>query len=192
MIDMTNITAIVILCIVAAMLIAFVVAIWLSYRVNRGMQEENKHLAELLHRKAERSPLQDAKLLEAAESMQETNALPDKELVLWIVQQIEERKLYAANDTSLKTIARELGLTQKRLTEVLVLSPYGTLGELITIKRVENACRLLEEKTEWTIEAIAKEAGFTTRRTFQNLFKAHTGVTPSQYRALKMRKSEVH
>ncbi len=187
---MSDITVIIILVIVAAMLVAFVIAIWFSYKVTRGMQEENKHLADMLHKQAVESkhrPLRDSELSEAAEQMAQTNARPDDELFAWIEQQIDERRLYADSDTSLKRISRELGLSQKRLSEVLSASPYGTLTELIANKRVQCACRLLETRTEWTIEAISAEAGFTTRRTFQNLFKAHTGVTPTQYRALKMR-----
>jgi AraC-like DNA-binding protein len=40
----------------------------------------------------------------------------------------------------------------------------------------------MRENPEWTIEAVAKEAGFLTRRTFQEVMKAGLGLTPSQFR----------
>ena len=174
--------------IVGAVLVAFVIAIWYSYKITRGMQEENRHLADMILKQSEEGkhhPFREAGLQEAAEQMQQSGSLPDEELLAQIEQQIVERRLYAAQDTSLKTMARELGLTQKRLNAVITASRYGSLNDMIAIKRVECACRLLATKPEWTIEAISAEAGFPSRRTFQNLFKAHTGVTPTQYRMLK-------
>lgn len=185
---MSETTIILIMLIVAAVLVAFVIAIWYSYKITRGMQEENRHLADLILKQSEEGkhhPFRETGLQEAAEQMQQSGSLPDEELLAQIEQQIEERRLYAAQDTSLKTLARELGLTQKRLNAVITASHYGSLNDMIAIKRVECVCRLLESKPEWTIEAISAEAGFPSRRTFQNLFKAHTGVTPTQYRMLK-------
>jgi AraC-like DNA-binding protein len=52
----------------------------------------------------------------------------------------------------------------------------------LTEKRFLLACELMRENPEWTIEAVAKEAGFLTRRTFQEVVKSHLGLTPSQLR----------
>ncbi len=186
---MTDTTATIIIVIVVAMLVAFVIAVWWSYKVTRSMQKQNEHMANLLSKKSDHPSPDVHELRKAAKEMIQTNAQPDNELLEWVEQQIEERELYKLPDTSLKNLSRELGLTQKRLNEVVSASHYGSLVELIACKRVECACRLLETKTEWSIEAISEEAGFTTRRTFQNLFKAHTGVTPTQYRAIKARSS---
>ena len=38
------------------------------------------------------------------------------------------------------------------------------------------------QKTNWTIEAISKEAGFMSTRTFQVEVKKRLGITPSQFR----------
>lgn len=199
--QMSNTTAIVIVVIVVVMLIAFATALIVSYRITRRAQDDNRRLVEELRqerrdeyrRSAESLPLAEEsarerqQLAKAAADMQALSELPDEELARRVEQQMVQRRLYAGGDTSLKYLARELGLTQKRLSEAVSASPYGSLGEMVNAQRIECACRLIETKPEWTIEAISAESGFSTRRTFQNLFKAHTGVTPTQYRALKMR-----
>lgn len=112
-----------------------------------------------------------------------TQDMNDEELMHWIDMRMDETRLYTTPTLSLKDTAKALGLTQKRLGQLFKNNEkYANLGEYLTEKRFLLACELMRENPEWTIEAVAKEAGFLTRRTFQEVMKARLGLTPSQFR----------
>ena len=112
-----------------------------------------------------------------------TQDMNDEELMNWIDMRMDETRLYTTPTLSLKDTAKALGLTQKRLGQLFKNNEkYANLGEYLTEKRFLLACELMRENPEWTIEAVAKEAGFLTRRTFQEVMKADLGLTPSQFR----------
>jgi AraC-like DNA-binding protein len=112
-----------------------------------------------------------------------TQDMNDEELMAWIDERMDEARLYTTPTLSLKEMAKALGLTQKRLGQLFKNhEKYANLGEYLTEKRFLLACELMRENPDWTIEAVAKEAGFLTRRTFQEVVKSHLGLTPSQLR----------
>jgi AraC-like DNA-binding protein len=112
-----------------------------------------------------------------------TQDMNDEELMAWLDKRMDETRLYTTPTLSLKEMAKALGLTQKRLGQLFKnQEKFNNLGEYLTEKRFLLACELMRENPEWTIEAVAKEAGFLTRRTFQDVVKAHLGLTPSQFR----------
>ena len=117
------------------------------------------------------------------ERIELTTNMNDEELMAWVDQEMDERQLYTDTDLTLKTMAKSLGLTQKRLGELFKNNEkYNSLGDYLNEKRFLLACRLLREKPNWTIEAVGKEAGFGGRRTFQIEVKRRLGITPLQYR----------
>ncbi len=117
------------------------------------------------------------------ERIELTANMSDEELMAWVDQEMDERQLYTDTDLTLKTMAKSLGLTQKRLGELFKNNEkYNSLGDYLNEKRFLLACRLLREKQNWTIEAVGTEAGFGGRRTFQIEVKRRLGITPLQYR----------
>ena len=117
------------------------------------------------------------------EHIELTANLTDDELMAWIDEQMDETRLFTDPDMTVKTMAKALGLTQKRLGGLFKNHPkYNSLGDYLNEKRVLYACRLLREEPHWTIEAVGTEAGFGGRRTFQTEVKRRLGVTPLQYR----------
>ena len=117
------------------------------------------------------------------ERIEQTANMSDEELMAWVDQEMNERQLYTDTDLTLKTMAKSLGLTQKRLSELFKNNEkYNSLGDYLNEKRFLLGCRLLREKPNWTIEAVGKEAGFGGRRTFQMEVKRRLGITPLQYR----------
>ena len=47
---------------------------------------------------------------------------------------------------------------------------------------MERAAKLLKEKPNYSIEAIAQECGVSVRQTFYRLFSKKYGMTPADYR----------
>lgn len=133
------------------------------------------------------------------ENIELTTDISDEDLIIWLDQKMEETRLYTDPELTLKTLANSLGLTQRRLSALFKNNPkYASFGDYLNEKRVLLACRLLHEKPNYTIEAVGKEAGFGSRRTFQMEMKRRLGITPLQYRqmvesapdAVSLRKSQ--
>ncbi len=80
-----------------------------------------------------------------------------------------------------KTLAAELGVStrtlEKRLRSTLGKSP----AQLIDHAKIKKAKQLLLE-TNFSLEDIADQTGFTTTATFNRFFKRHLDVTPAQFR----------
>lgn len=148
------------------------------------LQRQQEELAEQLkHSKMDEVTLLREQTRQHREHIELTADITDEELLVWLDQKMEETHLFTDSDLTLKTMAKALGLTQKRLGGLFKEHPkYNSLGDYINEKRVLYACRLLREEPHWTIEAVGAEAGFGGRRTFQTEVKRRLGITPLQYR----------
>jgi AraC-like DNA-binding protein len=147
------------------------------------LHESDQRFQALLKEKADEVTLLREQTREHREQIKLTADMTDEELLAWVDLQIEETRLFTDPSLTLKKMAKALGLTQKRLGQLFKnQEKFNNLGKYLTEKRFLLACELMRENPEWTIEAVAKEAGFLTRRTFQDVVKAHLGLTPSQFR----------
>ena len=148
------------------------------------LQKQQEQLTEQLKHTVSEEEMQiRQQIQEHREHIERTAEMTDEELMAWVDLQMEEKKLYTDTNLTLKTMAKALGLTQKRLGALFRNhAKYGSLGEYINEKRFLYACQLLREQANWTIEAVGTEAGFGGRRTFQTEVKRRLGITPLQYR----------
>lgn len=186
-----------------AFLIAVAISILLTYRQTNKVVQENSQLAQTLHSLREESEEQHktltelkerlmgndkvTELKEETESLREnindTKTMTDEELWAWMDLQLTESHIFTDPDLNLKGMAQRLGLTQKKIKQLLKDSQrYDRLYDYLTEKRVLYSSELIKQNPQWSMEAISKEAGFVSRSTFQTEFKKRIGVTPAQYR----------
>lgn len=96
---------------------------------------------------------------------------------------IESRKLYLQRELGLSDLANEMGISTHHLSqsinEILKLNFY----ELINQYRVEEAKNKIKSEAEKSLLQVAFEVGFNNKASFNNAFKKHAGMTPSEYRA---------
>lgn len=112
--------------------------------------------------------------------------MTDEQLMGWIDAQIESLGLYKNPNVTLKEISKALGLTQRRITQTIkTRREDNTLAEYLNAKRLLEGCRLLVEQPNWTIDAVAHEAGFGGTTTFRTIFRNRFGMSPKQYREKK-------
>ena len=112
--------------------------------------------------------------------------MTDEQLMGWIDAQIESLGLHKNPNVTLKEIAKTLGLTQRRITQAIkTRREDNTLAEYLNAKRLLEGCRLLVEQPNWTIDAVAHEAGFGGTTTFRTIFRNRFGMSPKQYREKK-------
>lgn len=100
---------------------------------------------------------------------------------------LTEKKLYLNPDLTRKDLAEELDLSEVYISSLLNEGLQSSYYEMINHYRVEEALRLIKsgKLEEITVEALAKEAGFKSKSTFNKTFKEYTGTTPTRYQNVK-------
>jgi AraC family transcriptional regulator len=88
-----------------------------------------------------------------------------------------------ARPLTLEEIARSAGVHPTHLARVFHRSFHCTIGQYVRRLRVEHACRELAS-SELALSEIALECGFYDHSQLTRTFRAHTGMTPSEYRRI--------
>jgi AraC-like DNA-binding protein/uncharacterized Tic20 family protein len=105
-----------------------------------------------------------------------------------LLKYMEEQKPYLDVDLSIHDISDALDIPRHYLTQVI----NGLLGKnfytFINEYRIEEVKKLLADQDyyKYTLTAIAYEAGFNSKSSFNAVFKTATGKTPSQYKDAHM------
>jgi AraC-like DNA-binding protein len=103
-----------------------------------------------------------------------------------------QKKLFLDPELSLPMLAEGTGLTTHSLSYLLNTGFGENFYAFVNRYRVEEAKQLLATRVkELSMLGIAYEAGFRSKTTFNNAFKKHTGLSPSQYVARGDANSEI-
>ena len=97
---------------------------------------------------------------------------------------LKEDKIYQNSDLSLHELASKINESPKLISESLNHGLGKGFYEYINLFRLKEAKEALkdEKKDRYTILAIAQDAGFKSKTTFNKFFKEKEGITPKQYR----------
>ncbi|HTF16698.1 MAG TPA: helix-turn-helix domain-containing protein [Chryseolinea sp.] len=102
------------------------------------------------------------------------------------------KKLFLDPELSLPMLADEAGLSTHSLSYLLNTGFGENFYAFVNRYRVEEAKQLLTTRVKaLSMLGIAYEAGFRSKTTFNNAFKKHTGLSPSQYVARGAANSDV-
>ena len=110
------------------------------------------------------------------------NFRDEKELAR-LHQLIEQEILFTKSKLPLEELAGELKLPPRYLS-YLINTYHGTnYNNFINAYRVKEVIRKINDPAEKhkTLLALAMEAGFSSKSTFNHVFKKHTGQSPSEY-----------
>lgn len=88
---------------------------------------------------------------------------------------------FADPDLTVAGIAAALEVNATYLSHLFSVETGQRLSAYINKRRLEHAKRLLSSTT-WSVKHIAFECGFVNTSWFGQRFRAHTGVTPGQFR----------
>ena len=117
------------------------------------------------------------------------NSSQDKELQelaqykIQLESLMQEDKIYRDPSLNLSKLAKRLNTNAKYISLVLNNAIGKNFYEYVNEYRVEEVKTLLTkpENKNLTIEAIANQAGFKSKSSFNAAFKKQTGMTPRQY-----------
>ncbi len=104
----------------------------------------------------------------------------------------EEEHIFKNQQISLKELAELLNITDKRLSAILNTCLHTNFYEYVNKKRIAHFKKLVEEgnSENLTLLALAFDAGFNSKATFNRVFKLYEGVTPLQYKKSLIKRSQ--
>ena len=110
----------------------------------------------------------------------------DKETRATIIEsvqtQVKEQALYRNSELTLPALAEEVGVSVHHLSESLNQHGGKNFNLFINEYRVAEVCEHLDQKSERKLIDLALDAGFSSKSSFNAIFKKLTGQTPSRYR----------
>ncbi len=97
---------------------------------------------------------------------------------------MEENKPYLDIDLTIHDLSGALNIPRHYLTQIINEKLNRNFYQFINEYRVEEVKRLLQDPAykKYTFTAIAFEAGFNSKSSFNSVFKETVGKTPSQYK----------
>ena len=101
-----------------------------------------------------------------------------------VINLLEEEKIHLSENLSLGEMAGHVGITDKKLSELLNKHLNTNFYNLINEYRVGEVKKRLcdESSSKYTLLAIAFECGFQSKASFNRIFKQKTGLSPAEYR----------
>jgi len=112
----------------------------------------------------------------------------DAQLMALIELKVESENLHLKPDFNAVELAHLLGISQERLAQLFRKQTiYRTADAYIDNLRVLAALRMLREKPQWSIAAIAEESGIGNVRTLQRRVQEVVGMSPVDYRRMLTR-----
>lgn len=106
------------------------------------------------------------------------------EIDIKLKQVIEEKKIYLNSNLSLSELSRTIGISSKDLSKYMNDSLGMNFSEYINLYRIEEVKKLMVSKdsSKYTLISLAEKAGFSSKSSFNAIFKKTTGITPSAYK----------
>jgi AraC-like DNA-binding protein len=123
----------------------------------------------------------------AAEPRYERSGLSDREaaaLKSALLSAMDQERPWKNSELTLADLARRLSTTPHKLSEVLNSQLEQTFYDFVNGYRVRYVQHRIggDDAKNLKILSLALDAGFASKSTFNDVFKKHTGRTPSDYR----------
>jgi len=96
---------------------------------------------------------------------------------------ILEEKMYLDHDLRISKLADVLNIPAPHMSQMISEGAKTTFYDFVNEYRIEEAKKLLlmEKYKRFTLLAVAMDAGFSNKTTFNRTFKKYTNMTPSEY-----------
>ncbi|HET9385483.1 MAG TPA: helix-turn-helix transcriptional regulator [Gemmatimonadales bacterium] len=101
-----------------------------------------------------------------------------------LLSAMDQKSPWRNSDLTLADLAQQLSTTPHKLSEVLNSQLEQSFYDFVNGYRVRYVQRRIEDEDARNLKilALALDAGFASKSTFNDVFKKHTGRTPSDYR----------
>ncbi len=105
------------------------------------------------------------------------------ELLSALQRLMEKERPYLNGDLTLRKLAELVSVTPHNLSEAMNTRLHQSFYDYVNAFRINEVKRrlLAGEAARYSILSIALDCGFTSKTTFNTIFKKQTGVTPSEF-----------
>lgn len=112
--------------------------------------------------------------------------IAEEEAKAWLTQLtslMEEEKLYKNSMTNMPQLAKKLGMSTPKFSQLLNDNLNKSFSVFINEYRIEEAKKLLSRENPPKMEDVAEQCGFNSQSTFYSAFKKITSLTPAKFKA---------
>jgi AraC-like DNA-binding protein len=144
------------------------------------IQWRNPSLFHVKHLKSELTSISQSESSKPSEGILDQDMRSN--LFSLVQEQVKEKALYRNSELTLATLADEVGINVHHLSETLNQQGRKNFNQFVNEYRVAEVCQQLEQKGDRKLIDLAFDAGFSSKSSFNAIFKKITGKTPSLYR----------
>jgi len=108
-----------------------------------------------------------------------------------IVDYIENTQPYLNSKFRIGSISNDLDINILYIERAISLHKNMNFSNFINSYRISHAKKLIHENPQYTLEYIYLSSGFKNQSSFNRIFKALEGITPSEYRKQFLEKSGI-
>lgn len=107
-----------------------------------------------------------------------------------ILEMVVIKKKYLDKDYSAKRLAEDLNTNTRYISAVVNLKFHMNYSSFINKYRIEEAMSILVDKRyqELRIEEVSDMVGFSNRQSFYAAFYRITGITPREYKEMRIKR----
>jgi len=107
---------------------------------------------------------------------------------------MQAEKPYLNPALNITHLARKLSIPSRYLSQVINQSLHKNFFDFVNSYRIEEAKRYLSDHAHHrkTVLEILYEVGFNSKSSFNNVFKKHTGMTPTEFKRWHRSKSRLN
>jgi len=98
-----------------------------------------------------------------------------------LVEHVDNEQAYLDADISLGALARDLSVSTNHVSQVINEFDQCNFHDFINARRVQEACRRLQESRDANLLELAMDVGFNSKSSFNRAFRKFAGATPSEY-----------
>lgn len=177
--------------VIGALLVICIGLMIVGFRINKKLKAKNQAASTLvnellLYKKQLMDHLAADEANNAKNNRETLEANDDKQQqydeFLRMEKMVIDRGLFLQPKLERSDVAKEMGISTSHFNELFARFSDQSFTNFINNLRMEHAAKLLKDKSNYTIEAIANECGVPIRQTFYRLFSKKFGMTPAEYR----------
>ena len=147
------------------------------------VKSENEFAEIKLNKQGKTNNNSNPKLIDEKYKFSTINENQKEELKHFILDSMTEQKLFKDKNLNLQNYSKKIKENKNHVSQVINQVFDKNFNNFVNEYRVKEARRMLSNTKyqNLTIEAIAYEVGFSSKSTFNRVFKDITGITPSFY-----------
>lgn len=127
---------------------------------------------------------EDSLTTDSAEKTDNIEISVDEKLLNRLIEYMNAHKPFVDPELTLTTLASQMNISRNQMSELINNGTGSNFYDFINKFRAEEVKQIMANPKfkDYTLLAIAFEAGFPSKSTFNSIFKKFTGLTPSEYK----------